>query len=150
MTSAPQKGFTLVELIIFIVVVSVGMAGILLVMNRVVVSSADPMIQKQSLAIAESLLEEILLKEYANPPDGYEGEARAQFDDIGDYADYGTHAGIVDASGAPVPGLSGYNISPPVSVVSTADLPGVTAKKISVSTTGPGGTVTLSGYRSAN
>ena len=59
----PQRGFTLIELIIFIVVVAAGLAGILSVMNTVVKSSADPMIRKQTIAIAESLLEEILLKE---------------------------------------------------------------------------------------
>ncbi len=150
MSKAPQKGFTLVELIIFIVVVSAGMAGILLVMNRIVVTSADPMIQKQSLALAESLLEEIMLKEYANPSDGYTGLDRTQFDDVSDYERYSTSTGMVDGSGTPIPGLGGYNISPAVSVVTTADLPGVIAKKITVSTTGPGGTVTLSGYRSVN
>lgn len=150
MSEGRQNGFTLVELIIFIVVVSVGMVGILLVMNRVVMSSADPMIQKQALAITESLLEEIMLKDYANPPDGYSGTDRSQFDDVSDYDGYRTTAGIVDASGMPVVGLGSYNIAPPVAVVSTADLTGVTAKKITVSTTGPGGTVTLSGYRSRN
>ena len=63
----PQRGFTLIELIIFIVVVAAGLAGILSVMNTVVKSSADPMIRKQTIAIAESLLEEILLKEYCDP-----------------------------------------------------------------------------------
>ena len=63
----PQRGFTLIELIIFIVVVAAGLAGILSVMNTVVKSSADPMIRKQTVAIAESRWEEILLKEYSDP-----------------------------------------------------------------------------------
>ncbi|MBI5429723.1 MAG: type II secretion system protein [Nitrosomonadales bacterium] len=45
----------------FIVIVSVALAGLLLVMNTVTRGSADPLIHKQSLAIAESLLEEIEL-----------------------------------------------------------------------------------------
>src|ERR1035437_6169769 len=73
MTKPCQRGFTLIELIIFIVVVSVGLAGILSVMNTVVKSSADPMVRKQTLAIAESLLEEILLKDYADPNGGANG-----------------------------------------------------------------------------
>ena len=56
-----QRGISLIELIMFIVIVSVALAGILLVMNTVTRSSADPLIHKQALAIAESLLEEIEL-----------------------------------------------------------------------------------------
>lgn len=53
------RGFTLIELIIFIVIVGVGLAGILAVFNVVVRNSADPMIRKQMLSIAEALLEEV-------------------------------------------------------------------------------------------
>ena len=147
MNNLRQRGFTLIELIIFIVIVSVGLVGILLVMNTVVKSSADPLIQKQTLAIAESLLEEIVLKNYTNPSGGYTGGTRAQFDDIGDYAGYSTSAGVEDVLGVPVVGLSAYNISPPVVVASTTDLNGVTAQKITVFVTGPDGTFSLSGYR---
>jgi MSHA pilin protein MshD len=52
-------GFTIVELIIFIVVVSVGLVGILSVLNLTARNSADPMIHKQMLAIAESLADEV-------------------------------------------------------------------------------------------
>ena len=142
------QGFSLIELLVFIVVVSVGLAGILSVMDTVVKSSADPMIRKQTVAVAESLLEEIVLKDFSNPPDGYSGSSRAEFDDVGDYAGYGTSAGIVDQSGAPVPGLEKYNFQPAVTVVSTSDLSGVAARKITVSVTGPGITFSLSGYRS--
>jgi MSHA pilin protein MshD len=45
----------------FIVIVSVALAGILLVMNYTTRHSSDPLIHKQSLAIAESLLEEVEL-----------------------------------------------------------------------------------------
>jgi len=56
-----QRGISLIELIMFIVIVSVALAGILLVMNVTTKSSADPIIHKQALAIAESLLEEVEL-----------------------------------------------------------------------------------------
>ena len=48
-----QRGFTLIEVIIFIVVVAAGLAGILSVSNTVVKSSADPVVRKQTIAIAE-------------------------------------------------------------------------------------------------
>jgi MSHA pilin protein MshD len=56
-----QRGISLIELIMFIVIISVSLAGILTVMNLVTRSSADPLIHKQALAIAESLLEEVEL-----------------------------------------------------------------------------------------
>ncbi|MBZ0090700.1 MAG: prepilin-type N-terminal cleavage/methylation domain-containing protein [Sulfuricellaceae bacterium] len=59
-----QCGLTLIELLMFIVIVAVGVAGILTVMNYTSVRSADPMIRKQEMAIAESLLEEIELKPF--------------------------------------------------------------------------------------
>jgi MSHA pilin protein MshD len=66
-----QRGISLVELIMFIVIISVALTGILLVMNIVTRSSADPLIHKQALAIAESLLEEVELMPftYCEPDD---------------------------------------------------------------------------------
>lgn len=58
-TRARQAGISLIELVIFIVIVSVAVAGVLTVFNTVVRHSADPMIRKQAIAIAESLLTEI-------------------------------------------------------------------------------------------
>ena len=54
-----QRGVTLIELIVFIVIVSVGLVGILSVLNLTTRSSADPLIRKQMLAIAEGLLDEV-------------------------------------------------------------------------------------------
>lgn len=54
-----QSGVTLIELIVFIVIVSAAIAGVLKVLEVTSKNSADPMIQKQALAIAESLLVEI-------------------------------------------------------------------------------------------
>jgi MSHA pilin protein MshD len=54
-----QAGLTFVELVMFIVIVGIGVAGILSVINLTTVRSTDPMLRKQALSIAESLLEEI-------------------------------------------------------------------------------------------
>ena len=69
--SALQRGISLVELIMFIVIVSVALAGIMLVMNVTTKGSADPLVHKQALAIAESLLEEVELMPftYCDPDD---------------------------------------------------------------------------------
>ncbi len=152
--SIRSRGFTLIELIIFIVVVSAGLAGILSVVNTVVKSSADPMVRKQAIAIAESMLEEILLKDYAKPTGsavlGFAGGgARNLYDCVDDYNTYNT-TGIVDVLGTAIPSLASYNIAA-VTVAASADLTGVAAKKIIVSVTGPGGTaISLTGYRSCD
>jgi len=150
MTRRSQRGFTLVELIIFIVVVGAGLAGILAVSNQVVRTSADPMLTKQSVALAESLMEEILQKDFANPVGGYSGTNRALFDDVADYNGYATTAGMVDAQGVAIAGLGGYNASPAVAVLAMTSWNGIPALRITVSITGPGGTVSLVGYRSNN
>ncbi len=69
--SRRHGGLTLIELIVFIVIVSVGLAGILAVFNVVVKNSADPVIRKDMLSIAEALLEEVELQPftYCDPTD---------------------------------------------------------------------------------
>lgn len=66
-----QGGLSLIELIMFIVIVSVGIAGIIAVLNQSTRTSADPLRRKQALAIAESLLEEVQLARftYCDPLD---------------------------------------------------------------------------------
>ena len=139
-----QRGFTLIELIIFIVVVGAGLAGILSVSTTAIKSSADPMIRKQTIAIAESMLEEILLKDYANPTGGYTGTNRALFDDVDDYASYAS-TGIKDLTGTAVAGLTAYNVA--VTIAAPAAVAGVTMKQVTVAVTGGGNTITLTGYR---
>ena len=138
--AGPQAGFTLVELVIFIVIVSVGVAGILLVMNTVVTSSADPMVRKQALALAESILEEVLQKEYADP-DGTSGETtRATFDDVDDYNGK-SNSTFTDLPAA----LSSYLIT--IVVDAPASLNGVTMKRVPVTVSKSPESITLTGYR---
>lgn len=156
MTKRHSGGFTLIELLFFIVVVGVGLTGILSVSSTIVKSSADPLVRKQSLAIAQSLLEEIVLKDYAKRADstalGFAaGGTRNLFDCVNDYKDYTTTSGIVDATGFSVAGLGGYNIAPKVAVTATT-LPGSTVPvlRVVVSVTNPQGSVlSLTGYRGA-
>ncbi len=62
--SRSQAGLSLVELIMFIIIVSVGVAGILSVFNLTTQKSADPQVRRQMLAVAEALLEEIESKPF--------------------------------------------------------------------------------------
>lgn len=147
------RGFTLVEVIFFIVVVSLAMVGILSVMNTTVKSSADPMVRKQTLAIAESLLEEILQKGFTDPDGSNAGETgRINWDNVADYNGYSNTA-IEDQQGNIKPGLAAYRIAGVVAVPATAAdnaaLNAAGALKVTVSVNGPGGTIVLVGYRAA-
>lgn len=66
-----SKGFTLIELVMFIVIVGAALAGVLSAFSTTVRSSADPMIRKQMVAIAEALMSEITLHPftYCDPND---------------------------------------------------------------------------------
>ena len=55
----------MIELVVFIVIVSVSIVGIFSVLNLATRTSADPVTRKQALAIAESLLEEIELMPFS-------------------------------------------------------------------------------------
>jgi MSHA pilin protein MshD len=121
-----QRGFTLIELVIFIIVVGVGLAGVLSVFNLTVFRSADPMVRKQMLSIAEALLEEVEMQpfSYCDPTDasvttaastadcapstvetlGVEaGETRSSstnpFNNVSDYSGLATIDPVTDISG---------------------------------------------------
>lgn len=150
MCTKKQAGISLVELIVFIVIVSVGIVGILSVMNLTTQHSADPMARKQALAAAESLMEEITLKDFADPDGSEAGETRPTFDDVDDYDGYAT-SGVVDIDGNAIGALADYDVS--VSVDATASLGAlgggeVKLVTVTVAHASPGGeSITLNGYR---
>lgn len=180
LTSPPratrQRGLSMIELIMFIVVIGAALAGVLKIFVQAGASSADPQMQRQALAIAESLMEEVQLQAFTfcDPDDanletasssagcasqvenlGPEaGETRfstPQFDNVNDYKGYAMNAGIVDINNVPVPGLAGYSASIDVAnaALGNISLASGDALLITVTVIGPGGTqVVLSGYRS--
>ncbi|HEU0187963.1 MAG TPA: type II secretion system protein [Gallionellaceae bacterium] len=155
--AAWQRGVSLIELVLFIVIISIAVTGILLVMDQVSGHSADALVRKQALAIAESLLEEIELQGVSgvNPATGSADANRTGFDNVFNYNGYTTTAGILDfATNLPVAGLGAYNVTPPVTVAWTTapwgGIPAGSAVVITVSVTGPGGQVDLTGYRAGN
>ena len=66
-----QRGVTLIEQLVFIIVVSVGVIGLLSTLGPALRFSADPQVKKQQLAVAEALLAEILHQPltYCDPDD---------------------------------------------------------------------------------
>ena len=99
-TRHSQRGVSLIELVMFIMIVSVALAGILLVLNAAEKGSADPLVHKQALAIAEAMLEEIELMPFtycdpddptaatATAPTVGPGACTAQVENIGPEAAY--------------------------------------------------------------
>ena len=74
-----QCGVTLIELVMFIIVVGIAVAGILLVYTNTVRYSSDPVVRKQMLSVAEALLEEVELMPftYCDPDDANTAMASA-------------------------------------------------------------------------
>jgi MSHA pilin protein MshD len=172
MTSSVQRGSTLIELLFFIVVVSIGVVGILSVMNTTVRFSAEPMARKQAMVLAESILEEIVQKDYAYtgllvPPPV--DASRDTMDDVDDFhnletvsvesiftdAPSGYTMSIVVAESVWIATEDVWSLVPEVGDASN-DLPAtvlvpvpmpVPVKKITVTVTGKGHTISLSGYR---
>jgi len=153
-TIKSQSGVSLVEVIIFIVIVSVGVAGLMSVMSVTTKYSADPMIRKQAIAVGESLLEEIMLHPftYCDPDDpsaqtatsaagcttveglGVEGaETRYSnaipFDNVNDYSGFSMPAGIfpVNDGATLVPGLENYRATVTMTSINADTFDGITA-----------------------
>ena len=172
-TRARQGGLSLVEAVIFIMAVGIGLTGILSAMTLVGRHSADPAIQRQELALAESLLNEIELQSFttcdpAGPPlttggacvisQGLAPEAgetryssTTPFNNVGDYNGFSmtSGGGILAIDGTAIGGLSSYSASVAVTGnQSLGALPVADVLRIDVSVTGPdNSTIVLTGYR---
>jgi MSHA pilin protein MshD len=138
-----NRGFTLVELIISMVVVSIALGGVLMVMNYTVQHSADPMLQRQALAIAESYLEEVLLQSF-NDPDGGIEPNRSLFDDVGDYNGL-NNDGAHDQAGNAILGLEAYRVRV---IVDNLAINGIAGRRVTVTVTDPAGNnLSLRGFK---
>ena len=147
-THSNAHGFTLIELIVSMVVLSVALVGVLSVINYTTAHSADPVLRQQAIAIAEAYMEEITLKSYADPD--ADGEAsRDLFDDVDDYNNL-PDTDVRGPTGNAISGLTAYSVSvivgSPVGYGPAGAL--VPGKRIAVTVTTPAGeSLTLAGYR---
>lgn len=150
-----QRGASLVELVITIVVISISVGAVIGALSRMTAHSADPMIEAQAVAIAESYLEEIMLKSYLDPggtvcplpPPG----GRGVYDNICDYNGL-DDTGAKDQSGTAIAGLGDYRVR--VTVDTGASLNGLSGSgavlRVDVRVTYADADlvdITLSGYR---
>jgi len=143
-----ERGATLIELIVSIVVIAIAAGAVLGLLSTSVGRSADAMVLAQGVSIAEAYLEEISLKPFTDP-DGVDSEAlRTDFDDVDDYdglVDNGAH----DQFGTALPPLAQYTVTVTVAA-STAltSVPSTDAERIDVRVTYPPSVaVALSGYK---
>ena len=167
-----SHGFTLIELVLFIAIVGAGVAGVLIAYDFAARGSADPVVKKQALAIAESLLEEIqqMPFTYCDPDDpavstatspagcatpealGPEaGETRydpnTPFDNVNDYHLFAMNP-IRDIGNNVITGLNLYTASVIVTPAVYGGIPNTDALLITVTVAGPGSvTVNVDGYR---
>ncbi|HEX4584372.1 MAG TPA: hypothetical protein VH183_06050 [Burkholderiaceae bacterium] len=157
-----QRGTALVEVILFVLIVSVAVVSVVSALSLAVRHSSDPLVQRQALAIAESLIQEIDSQPYArkdpyNPtgPDdaiGPEaGETRAgsplPFDNPNDYSGY-LETGIVAPDGSSVPGLGAYSASVVATQQAMDNVPSGDGLLVVVTATGPDGQpVTMTTFR---
>jgi len=150
MSSSRQTGMTLIELIVAIVIISIGLAGVLLAFNTTVRHSGDPLVRKQMSAIADGMMEEILLQPFAPAPNAAPAAcARDTYNDVRDYNGYSA-VNICDIGGTPV--LNGYGVSVSVSPPGAAPvilIPAVTTSQvtITVNVTHGSDSYSLTGWR---
>jgi MSHA pilin protein MshD len=165
--AARCRGVSLVETIMFIVIVGIAVGGIMLMFANTTRASADPLIRKQALAIAESLLEEVRLMPFtfcdpddanastatgafvgaggcaatveAMGPEG--GETRyaalTPFDNVNDYDGFAMAGGILDITGTAIAGLGAYSATVAVTPIAFGGIPATDALQITVTVTGP-------------
>jgi MSHA pilin protein MshD len=160
-----QGGLTLIELLMFIIVVSVALAGVLTIFNVVTRGSADPMLRKQALSVAEAMLDEILGKDFQNdpadpgnvsatlgctpattPPCRQNTPAdRPNYNDVDDFNGW-SQTGVHQPDGTPAPVLGSYTVSV---AVAPLNLSGVAGKQVTVTVGGGGENIVLTGFRAS-
>lgn len=146
-----MHGVTLIEVIVFIVVVNIALVAVLQIYGQAVVNSVDPIVRVRATELARATLDDVLTRKFdeATPSGGMPAcgtagapacvgvAADADYDDVGDYH------GFSDSS------YTGYPISVAVAFAgSDLGLSNTAAKKITVTVGMPdGNSVVLAAYK---
>jgi len=145
-----QRGFTFVELVVATVIFAIAVTGIFSAIIIAIGHSSDPLITHQAVAIAESYLQEILVKNFpnSNPCPSSPGANRTVYANVCDYN--GLSQVPTDQTNTPLAGLGNYNVV--VNVDSTGTIgtlvAGTEAVRIDIIVTNPAFPgITISAYR---
>ena len=138
-TAMRQKGVTLIELIITIVIIGIAMSALVSALTTGISRSAQPMLEGKALELSQAYLDEIQAMRFddqspigggavlaaSNPCTmSNEGQARTVFDDVDDY--------------------NGVNDSPPVLIESGIDMSAYANYRVMVSVACAGSELSLS------
>jgi MSHA pilin protein MshD len=112
-TSQPgrQRGLSLIELIIFMVVMGIAAVGVLQMLNLSAKASADPVRRKQALLLAESYMEEVQLARftYCDPTDANATTATSVLGCTTGYQEGMGQEAVAGAVGRPFDNVSDYS-----------------------------------------
>lgn len=167
-----QHGFTLIELVVTMLIISIAALGVLYSLGLGLRHQSDSLWQAKAVALAQSYMEEILARRYDehSPPGGPppcsttttacspfgafgDGEPRAEFDDVDDYD------GLIeqpprDVYGNPRSDYDSYRVTVSVAYADAAQIAsfgldtGTDAKVVTVTVSTPeGGALTFSALR---
>jgi MSHA pilin protein MshD len=146
-----NKGFTLVEVIVAMSIIALTVVSVLKLFQVNTMNSSDPMITKQMMTISESLMEEVLSKQFTKPSGGFAGPYtsanRAYFDTVTDYNNLVINP-MSSVNNAAFAALASYNAT--ITVVATAlnAIPSSDSYLVTVTVNGPSGkSFVLRSYR---
>lgn len=119
---APRRGLTLIELIVSLVLAGLLLGTLWSAWSMLGERSADPLVARQSLAVAQSLLREIELQPLPGSAVAASAPGRLGLASIADYNGLVLN-GISDAEGQALPGLESYRASVSVQPAALAGVP---------------------------
>jgi MSHA pilin protein MshD len=150
--SSEQRGVTLIELVVFIVIIAISLVALLRVFDQAVQSSVDPIARSRALECAQAKLDEVLARRFdennlgnvpacgSAQPDAL---ACAGISPDGDFDDVGDYNGQTDTS------LANCSIAVTVAAAGAdLGLAASQARRLTVTATSTGGeVVTLAAYK---
>ena len=143
----PARGLALIEIVIAIAVIATAAGAVLAASSLGAVQQSRLYVQQQALWVAQSYLDEITGKPFADP-DGVNNETqRARFDDITDYAGL-LDVGARDATGQIIAGLATFTVR--TSVAPSNAIPGIASadlRRIEVRVAAAGSEAVLVGFK---
>jgi len=164
-----MKGFSLVEIVITIVIVSIIVSGMAAMFAQNIGNSHRPYLRQRALAVANAFMEEISRKRWdenspigggcvntgvvcpAGPAPagmGTEEVARANYDDVDDYAAINNQTPPQDSVGVAMPGYTGFSVDVTITQPAWNGVPAADVKLITVVVTSNSGeAITLQAYR---